>query len=176
MACSLLAAHLALFFFFLLGNTLYFYHPSSDNYKCSALGSPQILICGESEGISRLYQLAEWFGLCDLIAERDTCGAVWPYLRYAHRFLIFRGKIPASRWKPRKTQINDHYVHNTHPRNNQSREKSHPLSTHATRKQLKRTPHAKRKHLNHHYQPIMADNDPANDNEKGIDFDPHILY
>ena len=26
---------------------------------------------GESGGTSRLYQLAEWFGLCDLVAERE---------------------------------------------------------------------------------------------------------
>ena len=70
---SLFSLVLFTFFFWRI---LHILHPtSSDNYKCSALGSPQILICGESEGISRLYQLAEWFGLCDLIAERDTCGA-----------------------------------------------------------------------------------------------------
>ena len=35
------------------------------------LGSPKILIFGESGGTSRPYQLAEWFGLCDLVAERE---------------------------------------------------------------------------------------------------------
>jgi hypothetical protein len=38
----------------------------------SSVGVPGNLpIFGESGGISRLYQLAEWFGHCDLIAERD---------------------------------------------------------------------------------------------------------
>ena len=38
----------------------------------SSVGVPGNLpIFGESGGISRLYQLAEWFGPCDLIAERD---------------------------------------------------------------------------------------------------------
>ena len=35
----------------------------------SFLGPPQILICGESGGASRPYQLAERFGLCDLAAD-----------------------------------------------------------------------------------------------------------
>ena len=39
------------------------------------LGSPQILICGGSGGTSRFHQLTKWFGLCDLVAERD-----YPYL------------------------------------------------------------------------------------------------
>ena len=41
-------------------------------YFLSSVGVPGNLpIFGESGGISRLYQLAEWFGPCDLIAERD---------------------------------------------------------------------------------------------------------
>jgi len=36
------------------------------------LGVPKtFLIFGESGGTSRPHQLAEWFGLCDLVAERD---------------------------------------------------------------------------------------------------------
>ncbi len=36
------------------------------------MGSPKtFLIFGESGGTSRPHQLAEWFGLCDLVAERD---------------------------------------------------------------------------------------------------------
>ena len=36
------------------------------------IGVPkQFLIFGESGGTSRPYQLAEWFGLCDLVGERD---------------------------------------------------------------------------------------------------------
>ena len=36
------------------------------------MGFPKtFLIFGESGGTSRPHQLAEWFGLCDLVAERD---------------------------------------------------------------------------------------------------------
>ena len=35
------------------------------------MGSPEILIFGESGGTSCPYQLAEWFGICNLVAERD---------------------------------------------------------------------------------------------------------
>ena len=50
----------------------------------SSVGVPGNLpIFGESGGISRLYQLAEWFGPCDLIAERDFISRsvfIWFYL------------------------------------------------------------------------------------------------
>jgi len=38
------------------------------------LGSPQISICGESGGTSCFYDLAEWYRLRNLVAERDTSG------------------------------------------------------------------------------------------------------
>ena len=34
-------------------------------------GPRKFLIFGESGGMNRLYQLAEWFGPCDFIAERE---------------------------------------------------------------------------------------------------------
>ena len=41
-------------------------------YKIVFMGSPNNLsIFGESGGTSRFYQLAEWFGLRDLVAERE---------------------------------------------------------------------------------------------------------
>ena len=36
------------------------------------LGSPQILICGESGGNGRTYDLAERYRFCDPFAERDA--------------------------------------------------------------------------------------------------------
>ena len=35
------------------------------------MGSPQILICGESGGNGRTCHLAERYGLCDPFAERE---------------------------------------------------------------------------------------------------------
>ena len=45
------------------------------------MGSPNNLsIFGESGGTSRFYQLAEWFGLRDLVAEREwQCLSVFIY-------------------------------------------------------------------------------------------------
>ena len=49
------------------------------------MGSPQILICGESGGNGRSYQLAEWFGLLRPICR--TRQAVRTFR--VHRLLVY---------------------------------------------------------------------------------------
>lgn len=71
----------------------------------SSVGVPGNLpIFGESGGISRLYQLAEWFGPCDLIAERDFIArsvlSPFIYPPHARARLFHTRNIRNTRYNP----------------------------------------------------------------------------